>query len=39
MADDGNTLFVMMQHPTTRGLGNAYFDAVGQLIAAGHVRS
>jgi hypothetical protein len=33
VARNGPTLFVVMQHPTARGLGNAYFDAVGQLIA------
>jgi len=29
------TQFVVMQHPTAHGLGNAYFEAVGRLIADG----
>jgi hypothetical protein len=28
-----HTLFVIMQHPTARGLSSTYFDAVGRLIA------
>ncbi|HMA37961.1 MAG TPA: hypothetical protein VKY74_26160 [Chloroflexia bacterium] len=35
IAGNGPTRFVIMQHPTAHGLPNSYFDAVGQLIAAG----
>ena len=34
IAENGSTRFVVMQHPTARGLANSYFDAVGRLIAA-----
>jgi hypothetical protein len=33
VASNGQTEFVIMQHPTAFGLRSAYFDAVGRLIA------
>jgi hypothetical protein len=33
-ARNDHTLFITMPHPTAYGLTNAYFDAIGQLIAA-----
>ena len=33
LASNGQTQFVIMQHPTAFGVGSAYFAAVGRLIA------
>lgn len=33
VATKGPTLFIVMQHPTARGVSTSYFDAIGRMIA------